>query len=188
MREVTASMTMEGLREHRPEVLAELLARFGREIQAVAYLTVRDAVDAEEILAETLLTALERGHQLRDETALRAWLLRIAANKALGMRRRSVRLIRLGSLAERASPESTDSASLNRAVLQDALAELPPRIRAAIALRYYADLSVDEVAAALGTSRNTVKTQLRIGLERLRDHLRDESLDPAALGMEANHV
>jgi len=181
-------MTMAGLREHRPEILADLLGRFGLEIQTVAYLTIRDAGDAEEVLAETLLTALERGHQLRDETALRAWLLRIAVNKALGMRRRSVRLIRLGSLAEPASPESTDSVSLDRVVLQDALAELPPRIRAAIALRYYADFSVDEVAAALGTSRNTVKTQLRIGLDRLRDHLRAQDLESAALGMEPNHV
>jgi RNA polymerase sigma-70 factor (ECF subfamily) len=181
-------MTMEGLREHRPEVLAELLARFGREIQTVAYLIVRDAGDAEEILAETLLTALERGHQLRDETALRAWLLRIATNKALGMRRRSVRLIRLGSLAESGSAEAMESAALERAVLIDELANLPPRIRAAVVLRYYADLSVDDVAAALGTSRNTVKTQLRIGLDRLRDHLRNERLEPAALGMEANHV
>jgi len=181
-------MTMEGLREHRPDVLDELLARFGREIQTVAYLILRDASDAEEVLSETLLTALERGHQLRDETALRAWLLRIAANQALGMRRRSVRLVGLGSLPDRASSEATDGASLDRAVLQDAMADLPPRVRAAVALRYYADFSVDEVAEALGTTRNTVKTQLRIGLDRLRDHLRDEDLEPAAFGMEANHV
>jgi RNA polymerase sigma factor (sigma-70 family) len=181
-------MTVEGLREHRPDVLDDLLARFGREIQTVAYLIVRDAADAEEVLAETLLTALERGHQLRDETALRAWLLRIAANQALGMRRRSVRLIQLGSLPDSASPDAMDSAALDRAVLKDALASLPPRVRAAIALRYYADLNVDEVAAALGTSRNTVKTQLRIGLDRLRDHLRDKGLEPAVLGTEANHV
>ena len=81
-----------------------------------------------------------------------------------------------------------DTAALDRAVLKDALGSLPPRVRAAIALRYYADLNVDEVAAALGTSRNTVKTQLRIGLDRLRDHLRDRGLEAAALGTEANHV
>ncbi|MFI5260029.1 MAG: RNA polymerase sigma factor [Candidatus Limnocylindrales bacterium] len=181
-------MTVQGLREHRPDVLADLLALFGREIQTVAYLIVRDPGDAEEILAETLLSALEHGHQLRDETALRAWLLRIAANQALGMRRRSGRLIQLDSLPESGSPIAMDTAALDRAVLKDALASLPPRVRAAIALRYYADLNVDEVAAALGTSRNTVKTQLRIGLDRLRDHLRDRSLEAAALGTEANHV
>jgi DNA-directed RNA polymerase specialized sigma24 family protein len=119
-------MTVQGLREHRPDVLADLLALFGREIQAVAYLIVRDAGDAEEVLAETLLTALERGHQLRDETALRAWLLRIATNEALGMRRRSGRLIRLDSLPETGSPVAMDTAALDRSVLKDALGSLPP--------------------------------------------------------------
>lgn len=181
-------MTVQGLREHRPDIMADLLARFGREIQTVACLIVRDAGDAEEVLAETLLTALERGHQLRDDTALRAWLLRIAANEALGMRRRSGRLIQLDALPETESPIEMDVGALDRTVLKDALGSLPPRVRAAIALRYYADLNVDEVATALGTSRNTVKTQLRIGLDRLRDHLRDKSLETAALGTEANHV
>ena len=181
-------MTIEGLREHRPEVLAELLDRFGPEIQTVAYVILRDAGDAEEALAETLLTALERGHQLREETALRAWLLRIAANRALAMRRRSVRILRLGSLPERSGSDAGFAGALDRAVLDDALADLTPRVRAAVALRYYADLSVDEVAEALGTSRNTVKTQLRIGLERLREHLRDKALEPAGLGAEAKHV
>ena len=72
------------------------------------------------------------------------------------------------------------------------MASLSPRVRAAIALRYYADLDVDEVAAALGTSRNTVKTQLRIGLDRLRDNLRDPIPDPGpgpkVPGSEATRV
>ena len=38
-------MTVQGLREHRPEVLGDVLARFGREIKAVAYLIVRDSGD-----------------------------------------------------------------------------------------------------------------------------------------------
>ena len=189
---MVASMTVQGLREHRPEVLGDVLARFGREIKAVAYLIVRDSGDAEEVLAETLLTALERGHQLRDESALRAWLLRIAANRALGMRRRSVRLIRLGSLPDRPSTDTADAAVIDRTVLGEAMASLSPRVRAAIALRYYADLDVDEVAAALGTSRNTVKTQLRIGLDRLRDNLRDPIPEPGpgpkVPGSEATRV
>lgn len=56
-------------------------------------------------------------------------------------------------------------------VLLQALAVLPARMRAALVLHYYADLSVDEAAHALGTSRNTVKSQLREGLRRLRREL-----------------
>ena len=46
-------------------------------------------------------------------------------------------------------------------------------MRAALVLRYYADLSVDEVATALGKSPNTIKAQLQTGLDRLRVHLAD---------------
>ena len=53
------------------------------------------------------------------------------------------------------------------------LARLPRRIRAAIALHYLAGMSVPETARAMGISENTVKSQLRIGLNRLREDLRD---------------
>jgi DNA-directed RNA polymerase specialized sigma24 family protein len=53
---------------------------------------------------------------------------------------------------------------------------LPPRMRAAVGLHYYADLQVDAVAAVLGRSRNTVKTELREALARLRGQMADETL------------
>ena len=77
-------MTVEALRRGRPEVLATLLDEYGREIQGVAYLILRDRAAAEDVLIDTLMTALDRGSQLRDPAALRAWLLRIATNQALG--------------------------------------------------------------------------------------------------------
>ena len=69
-------------------MLADLLAGHGREMQAVAYLIVRDRAAAEDIVADSLLAALDRGHSLRDADALRPWLLRIATNKALRQRAR----------------------------------------------------------------------------------------------------
>ena len=76
-------MTVEALRGGRPEVLADLLARHGREMHAVAFLILRDRAAAEDVVADSLLAALDHGHTLRDEAALRPWLLRIATNKAL---------------------------------------------------------------------------------------------------------
>jgi len=55
--------------------------------------------------------------------------------------------------------------------LVQGLAALPIRSRAAVVLHYYADLPVAEVAAVMGTSQNTVKSQLRTGLVRLRESL-----------------
>ena len=56
----------------------------------------------------------------------------------------------------------------------EGLALLAPRERAAIALRYLADLPVEEVARAMGTRPNTVKTQLREALAKLRRGMADD--------------
>jgi RNA polymerase sigma factor (sigma-70 family) len=166
-------MTVEALRRRRPETLADLLSAYGRELQAVAYLILRDRSEAEDVVIETLLTAFERGGQIREERALRAWLLRVATNEALGRRRKSARLIRLDVAPD--SPVAGDFASeaSTRVALLDGVAGLPIQMRAAVVLRYYADLSVDEVATALGKSPNTIKAQLQTALDRLRTHLVD---------------
>jgi RNA polymerase sigma factor (sigma-70 family) len=166
-------MTVEALRRHRPETLADLLSTYGRELQAVAYLILRDRGEAEDVVIETLLTAFEHGGSIRDERALRAWLLRVATNKALGTRRKTARLIRLDLSPEDAGPGDMASESSTRMALLAGIADLPLQMRAAIVLRYYADLSVEEVAAALGKSPNTIKAQLQTGLDRLRVHLAD---------------
>jgi RNA polymerase sigma-70 factor (ECF subfamily) len=169
------------LRAGRPEALERLLAKHGQEIQAVAYLILRDRDDAADVLAETMITAWRRVGSLRDPDALRAWLLRIATNRALSRRRSEARIALLRVEPETSAREvsGSDLATLvtTRAALQAGLEVLPPRMRAAIALRYYADLPVAEVARALGTSENTVKTQLRTALARLRRTLDEQ---PAA--------
>jgi RNA polymerase sigma factor (sigma-70 family) len=166
-------MTVEALRRRRPETLADLLDAYGREIQAVAYLILRDRADAEDVTIETLLTAFEHGGDIRDERALRAWLLRVATNKALGLKRKAVRVVRLDAVPDRAGPDDLGGTSSTRLALLDGVAGLPLQIRAAVVLRYYADLSVDEVAKTLGKSPNTIKAQLQTALDRLRIHLAD---------------
>ena len=178
-------MTVEALRRRRPETLGQLLETYGRELQAVAYLILRDRLEAEDVVIETLLTAFERGGSIREERALRAWLLRVATNEALGRRRRTARLVRLEVAPDAAGPRDLASDSSTRLTLLDGVDALPMQMRAAVVLRYYADLSVDEIAAALGKSPNTVKAQLQTALDRLRTHL----ADPVGSGLgEARHA
>ncbi|MGI8871917.1 MAG: RNA polymerase sigma factor [Candidatus Limnocylindria bacterium] len=154
------------LRAHRPAALEELLATHGRQIQGVAYLILHSWADAEEVLIDTMMAAWEQSRQLRDPGALRPWLLRIAARKALSRRRRSRAADPL-ALHTISLSDPTNRVSERLAVSQ-AVRELPPRMRAAVALRYYGDLTVDEVAKALGRSPNTVKSELRVALIKLR--------------------
>jgi len=166
-------MTVEALRRRRPETLADLLATYGRELQSVAYLILRDRAEAEDVVIETLLTAFERGGAIRDERALRAWLLKVATNHALGLRRKTVRLVQLEVVPDRASSIDVGRESSDRVALLAGIADLPEQMRAAVVLRYYADLTVDEVATTLGKSPNTIKAQLQTALDRLRIHLAD---------------
>jgi RNA polymerase sigma-70 factor (ECF subfamily) len=161
-------LTVEALRRGEPEVLAELLDQYGKEIQGVAYLILRNASDAEDVLMDTLVAALDRGASLRDPAALRRWLLKIATNEALGRQRRFRRVTWLHVIPD--SPGPTFDAAEHVALVQG-LAALPMRSRAAVVLHYYADLPVADVAAVMGTSQNTVKSQLRTGLARLRESL-----------------
>jgi RNA polymerase sigma-70 factor, ECF subfamily len=166
-------VTVEALRRRRPETLADLLATYGRELQAVAYLILRERSEAEDVVIETLLTAFERGGSIRDERALRAWLLRVATNHALGAHRKRGRLVRLDARPDAALPGDMAAESSLRMTLLAGIDDLPLQIRAAVVLRYYADLSVEEVATTLGKSPNTIKAQLQTALDRLRVHLTD---------------
>jgi RNA polymerase sigma-70 factor (ECF subfamily) len=178
-------MTVEAIRRRRPEALADLLSTYGREIHAVAFLILRDRADAEDVVVETLLTAFERAGDLRDERAFRTWLLRVATNHALGLRRRGGRVVRLEVVPEPTSAQDVGRVSTERVALLEGIATLPPAMRAAVVLRYYADLPVEDVAAALGKSPNTIKAQLQAALDRLRLSLADPLSTPAP---EARHA
>ncbi|MDQ3937531.1 MAG: sigma-70 family RNA polymerase sigma factor [Chloroflexota bacterium] len=129
---------------------------------------LRNRADAEDVLMDTLLAALDRGTSLRDASAMRQWLLKIATNQALSRQRR-FRRVKWIQLAPEYPGPAMDTTE--HVALMQGLATLPVRSRAAVVLHYYADLPVAEVAAVMGTSQNTVKSQLRTGLVRLRELL-----------------
>jgi RNA polymerase sigma factor (sigma-70 family) len=164
----------EDLRRRDPDAIARILDRYGHEIQVVAQLVVRDRAEAEDVLIETLVTAWRRGGSLRDPGSLRAWLLRIATNHSLSLRRRVTRRIWQPASAPTTSPDHAAATDTRLTVLQE-VDRLPIHMRAAVVLHYYADLPVDEVAAMLGRSPNTIKAQLRVALERIRAELSSDS-------------
>ena len=177
-------MTVQALRERRIDTLAGILEAHGREIQSVAYLILRDRALAEDVTIETLLTAFERGSSIRDHGALRPWLLRVATNKALTARRSTARIADLSVVPDALAPGDLAGDAADRLALLDAVASLPIQMRAAVVLRYYADLPVEGVATALGKSPNTIKAQLQVALDRLRRHL----AEPESRATETSHA
>jgi len=156
---------VEDLRARRSEVIGELLAIYGRQIQGVAYLVVGSHADAEEIVIDTVLSAWQHADQLRAPGAL-TWLLRIATRHALSRRRTSHHVDPLFD-----DVATVPEPGIDRVALLMALDQLTPPVRAAIVLHYFAGLTVEETASALGKAANTVKTQLHDGLRGLRSQL-----------------
>jgi len=122
-------------------------------------------IDADDCLQETLLSALRAYPKLRDASNLRGWLVRIARNKALDHHRRR-RELPYDVLPEPGggpgAPELPDEE------LWDAVQELPPKQRAAVACRFVLDYSHAEIAAVLECSEAAARRSLADGLANLR--------------------
>jgi RNA polymerase sigma factor (sigma-70 family) len=124
--------------------------------------------DAEDVAVEAFARALERWRTVGELTYLDPWILRVTANISLDRLRR----MRRSAAIAQVDPQSDDTAAL-RITLQQALRRLPKRQREVIVLRYLADLSEPDVAAALGISLGSVKTHARRGINALRLHFGD---------------
>ncbi len=152
--------------------IGDMLAQHGPVLLTAARLITLNEAEAQDVVQVTFEIALRRGHTLRDTASLRAWLLAIETREAVRRVRSMRRFLSFGpQVHELASTEPGHDQLL---ALRDGLRALPRRVRAAIALHYLAGYSVRETAAALGVSENTIKTQLKTGLARLREELRDE--------------
>jgi RNA polymerase sigma-70 factor, ECF subfamily len=140
-----------------------------------------DREDAAEATQEILLRAYSRRHTWQTGSDALAWLCGIAVNVVREGRRRRRRLSEaVADLARQAQEESerpTDADGWEPAQLRRllaAIADLPPRQREAVALRYLRRLSIRDTAAALGCAEGTVKSTVAAALERLRYCLRNE--------------
>lgn len=164
------------IRSRESDGIDQLLILHGREIHALAYSICRDYQAAEDVAAETIITSWQRIHTLRDPKSLRPWLLKIATRHALQQVRKS-RHWGPGhqSTYEAATRDDIEGEVVSRMTVSEVLSALPPRTRAVLSLRYVMDLSIDEIAEVTEKSRNTVKTELRLGLRRLRTNLSGSS-------------
>lgn len=129
---------------------------------------------AEELAQEALARAWSHWRKLAtlDGGAASAWTYRVAINLGRSWLRRRITerhaLARAGSQTAKAhtDPDSGDAVAVRRAV-----AALPVRQRTALALRYYADLPVIEVAELMGCAPGTVKSLTSQAMAALRKEL-----------------
>ena len=133
-----------------------------------AYLLTGHHADAEDLAQQTLLKAHRSWARVEGAESPLAYLRRMLTNTYLSQRRPQKRRLEVLTDAPPEPGPTGGSASEDRMVLWPHVKSLPPRQRAVIVLRYYEQLSEQEIAETLGCSRGTVKSNAHHALKTLR--------------------
>lgn len=146
----------------------EAFRRYGDRVFSAAFSICRNREDADDTVQDTFLKYYSMNADYIDETHLKAWLLRVAINRAKDItgtfwRRNRVSWEEYMDELEFVQPEDR---SLFQAVMR-----LPQKYRIVIHLFYYEEYSIEEISSALHRSIGTVKSQLSRGRKLLKSML-----------------
>ncbi len=153
------------------EEFTEFAAAASPRLRRTAFLLCGDWQAAEDLTQATLAKVFVAWRRISRRDAVFSYATRTLANTYLaGRRRRRVNELLTSRPPDRAADPGTPEL---RILVLDALATLPPKARTVVVLRYWEDLSVEQVAGLLGCSPGNVKSQSARSLEKLRVLLGD---------------
>ena len=138
-------------------------AEYGRLVRSLG--VAFDPVDGADAVQEAFIQADRRWTEVSRLDDPAGWVRRVALNRLLNGRRN---WRRRREIIATIRPKDDADLSADMIDLRRAIAALPERMRATVCLHYLADMSVDEVAAALAVSAGTVKSNLHDARTRLR--------------------
>jgi RNA polymerase sigma factor (sigma-70 family) len=164
------------VRDHQDKVaFAALFRHFAPRVKAFLMKSGADAALAEECAQDVMATLWQKAH-LFDPTraSVATWIFTIARNRRIDALRKARRPepedLPWGPEPE---PDQADALEMQQETdrLGEALAQLPEKQRALIVRAYYGDLSHSEIAAETGLPLGTIKSRIRLALDRLRHQM-----------------
>lgn len=158
------------------ETLMAMYEQYGALVYSVAYRVLNQAQDAEEVTQDVFMRVWENSHKYDAERgSFTAWLATIARNAAVDkLRKRRRREPEQGTLSMDASAHLWETTLLDdkdndlRRMLNSAMSSLPREQQQTIQLAYFHGMSQREIAEYLNRPLGTVKSQIRLGMKRLR--------------------
>ncbi|HHY91532.1 MAG TPA: sigma-70 family RNA polymerase sigma factor [Clostridiales bacterium] len=151
--------------------MQELIERYRNNLFAVAFNVCKNAEDAEDVVQDTFLQLYKSKKDFENEQHIRAWLIRVAINKAKNISRTFWRRnkLSLDSYIETLTFETPESKNLFETVMK-----LPEKYRIVIHLFYYEDYNIREIADILKISESNVKVRLWRVRTLLKNSLMEE--------------
>jgi RNA polymerase sigma-70 factor (ECF subfamily) len=163
---------MRGSSERQPEgatleAIERVYRRDFERFATVAAAIVGSQAGARDAVQDAFATAVRKRRQFRRDGSLEGWLWRVVVNEAKTQRRR----VAAREWAERnvlVDQGHVDGSDATDAGVSSLIASLPERQRLVVFLRYYADLSYEQIAEVIGVRRGTVAATLSNGHNALR--------------------
>lgn len=171
--------------QSQEQALAQLYDRYNRLIFSLALAIVNDRETAEEITLDVFIRVWQKAATYRAEQAkVSTWLTHIARHHAIDILRRRAARLDQSALhwedairnVESSQPDPQESAelSLRRMRIHAALARLPDEQRQALLLAYFGGYTQNQIAEMLTQPLGTIKTRLRLAMQKLREFLKEE--------------
>ena len=175
--------------EARRAALGALYDRHHDRVFRTAYKVLGSAADAADVTQEVFLHLADRIRSFRGDASLTSWIYRITVNTAIDARRRQARRparslsggpadadtevtdSRPGTSGPPEDPALRSQREEREAQVRAALDRLSPKLRSVAVLRYFENLSYDQLAEVLDTSVGTVKSRLNRALAALDEAL-----------------
>lgn len=161
-------------KSHDEKAFAELYQQQVQFAYGTALILVRNPSVAADVCQEAFLKAFKHIKSFRDGESFRAWFYRIVVNEAMRLTRRMKRWpIPTDKIPNSLSPSANnpETAAISKEQcieIWELVQRLPSKLQVPLALRYYADLSENEIAKTLHIPLGTVKSRLNRGREGLR--------------------
>ena len=155
----------------------ELYDAFRERIWTLIVYSIGDSLQAQDVLQTVFFKAFRGLRSFRFQSSLFTWIYRIARNECRNyQRRRSARLVPLeaiiGSSDEIDPRLISDGTEARKVILQNAVMQLPLKMREVVVLKYLEGLSYEEMSRVLGCAPGTVASRLNRALAGLEELLR----------------
>ena len=173
---------VEAVRNGNRQAFTDLMRRYQSRVYWVSRRIVANHEDADDVAQETFVKAFTALGDFRGDSSFFTWLYRIAVNLSLNVvrKRQLVNYLRESDIINRLFPASDDPSSKveleeTESMIQRAVATLPEKQKAVFVLRYYDELSYDEISEILKTSVGGLKANYFHALRKVQEFLKNET-------------
>lgn len=183
----------EAVRNNDEQAFAKLLQRYKRPVYHMVLKMVRNVDDAEDLTIESFAKAFKSLHRFKKDFTFSTWLFRIATNNTIDhIRKKKLNTMSIDNTFtddngdgisievedENLDPQEETIKSQKAELIQVFVDKLPPKYQKLVRLRYFNELSYEEIAVELEAPLGTVKAQLHRARELMfemvknkRDHI-----------------